>query len=142
MEHHLEYKDENVQESNEYLSKIYWGKHMAITADVFMEGQPEDKTFFKVYRLGEEADFDTIKGVCRISLDKPEYIEGYDSDIKLTNEEIDEIMEAFSCDNNARWKYLLGTTNISLEGKDNINKRFDIDNYQIPNYNLLKEVDL
>ena len=36
MEHHLEYKDGNMEENNEFLAKIYWGDHLAITADVFI----------------------------------------------------------------------------------------------------------
>ena len=137
-----EFINESVREIREFMAKIYFDDSLLLTEDIFIDGQPKDKVFFKVFRTKsiDETGMNRIcSGVCRISIDKPEYITGYDENIILTNDEIDRIIYGLTRNNNAGWKYLLEQTNYSLEAINMIDKLYDVDNYPIPDYNLLKQ---
>ena len=137
-----EFINDSVIEDREFMAKVFFDKGLIVTADIFYKGQPINETFFKVYRthfIDEEKINRIIDGVCRISLDCPKYIVGYDENITLTNNEIDRLISGLSDGNNGEWKYLLEQTNWAIEALELSNHQYDVNNYPMPDYNLLKQ---
>ena len=128
-----EYKSDNVEEISEYLPKIFWSddNHLLITGDIFLKGQPKNDVFFKVYRIND----DKIEGVCRISINDPHYITGYDENIKLSEDELLKVIKGLSEDNYIGWRMLLYQTNYYLDAIDS-KIQYDL-NYSMPDYNEL-----
>lgn len=131
-----EFKSDNVEEISEYLPKIFWSNdnHLLVTGDIFLKGQPKDDVFFKVYRINENNE---INGVCRISLNNPHYVTGYDENIILNNNELFDIVKGLTEDNYIGWKMLLEQTNYYLEAIDS-KIQYNM-NYPIPDYTQLKQ---
>ena len=127
------YQDKNTIENSEFMPIIYFNDHLLIRGDIFYKGHPFGQSFFKVYRLKENS----IIGICRISMISPEYIDGYDSNMILTNDEIDEIINMFKDNEYNMWKYLIEQSNILFKSL-NIKYQFNSIDYPMPDYNLLK----
>lgn len=133
-----EYHDDKIIENTEFMPQIYIGNHLSVMGDVFYKGHPFGNAFFKVIRLKEKGCYNTINGICRISMISPEYIKGYDSNTILFDNEIDEIINMFKENDYNMWKYLIEQENIIFKSL-NIPFQFDSINYKMPNYNLLKK---
>lgn len=119
--------DKDLIEYSDSCSPIYWSENNTMRIDSCLSYANTTDPYFRVYKGYKCSIFynSNLSKLCRISMMKPEYIDGVGSDMILSEYEIEELIEIlesksslFPDDNITNWQGIIKSYNNDVYKQD------------------------